>query len=306
MRHLVFAGVLVAPIAAVAQVPTAVNFEAVVSDTTGEPVTGATPIEVELFDAATGGTSLGLAFGATLELDGDGYFVVPLSFAGVDISGGQLFLELVVGGEAIVPRFEVGSVPYALATGPLADGSVRSSQIAAGAVGSSEIATGAVDTSHIASGFGLVPAGTIVMWSGTLASIPVGWGLCDGSQGTPDLRDRFVLSVDTGEDPGATGGAHDLALEANNLPSHDHTLTTDSGGSHSHAINPVIRGMDNTVPQTNDFQLSSPGNGHLGDVSGTQPAGSHAHSGTTDAAGGGQAFDNRPAFYELAFIMKLP
>merc|ERR1719362_2207293 len=39
----------------------------------------------------------------------------------------------------------------------------------------------------------LVPTGTIVMWSGSIQNIPNGWKLCDGSNNTPDLRDRFIL-----------------------------------------------------------------------------------------------------------------
>lgn len=48
-----------------------------------------------------------------------------------------------------------------------------------------------------------VPGGGIIMWAGTIASIPTGWGLCDGSFGTPDLTDRFVVSVaSSAENPG--------------------------------------------------------------------------------------------------------
>jgi hypothetical protein len=53
---------------------------------------------------------------------------------------------------------------------------------------------------------GSLPAGIIVMWSGTLASVPTGWALCDGQNGTPDLRDKFVKGWAAGVDPGGTGG----------------------------------------------------------------------------------------------------
>ena len=66
-----------------------------------------------------------------------------------------------------------------------------------------------------------VPDGTIVMWSGTIATIPDGWALCDGNDGTPDLTDQFIMSVGSSEDPGGAGG--DL--------SHSH-----GGGSHSHGV----------------------------------------------------------------------
>jgi len=38
-----------------------------------------------------------------------------------------------------------------------------------------------------------IPAGTIVLWNGNIASIPNTWALCDGNNGTPDLRDQFVV-----------------------------------------------------------------------------------------------------------------
>jgi len=44
------------------------------------------------------------------------------------------------------------------------------------------------------------------MWSGTVASIPSGWQLCDGTNGAPDLRNRFVMSVGASENPGGIGG----------------------------------------------------------------------------------------------------
>lgn len=67
-------------------------------------------------------------------------------------------------------------------------------------------------------GGGTLPAGLIVMWSGLLSAIPSGWNLCDGTNGTPDLRDRFVLGAHAGDDPGATGGA-------NTHTHNDHTVT---------------------------------------------------------------------------------
>jgi len=53
----------------------------------------------------------------------------------------------------------------------------------------------------------IVPSGVIIAWHGTLNSIPAGWALCDGNNGTPDLRARMLKSIDTSEDPGTTGGA---------------------------------------------------------------------------------------------------
>jgi microcystin-dependent protein len=77
-----------------------------------------------------------------------------------------------------------------------------------------------------------VPTGVIVMWSGTKTAIPAGWALCDGTSGTPNLLDRFIMSVNisnyTAGDINITGGANSYSLSAAQLPSHNHTGTTDA------------------------------------------------------------------------------
>jgi hypothetical protein len=52
-----------------------------------------------------------------------------------------------------------------------------------------------------------LPAGLIVMWAGLRENVPAGWLLCDGQNGTPDLRDRFVKGVGAAGEAGGTGGA---------------------------------------------------------------------------------------------------
>jgi microcystin-dependent protein len=106
-------------------------------------------------------------------------------------------------------------------------------------------------------GFALIPFGTIVMWTGSTA--PSGWALCDGTNGTPDLRGRFVLSQ--GQGSGLTnrlinqvGGAETHTLTVQEMPSHTHTGTTASNGSHDH-------------------------------TGSTGTAGSHSHTGSTDVTG---------------------
>ncbi len=63
-----------------------------------------------------------------------------------------------------------------------------------------------------------VPPGVIVAWSGVLASIPSGWLLCDGNNGTPNLIDRFLQGITTSStNPGATGGAHSITIGTTGL-----------------------------------------------------------------------------------------
>jgi len=81
------------------------------------------------------------------------------------------------------------------------------------------------------SGDGSVPRGVIVMWSGSIATIPSGWALCDGANGTPDLRDRFVVGAGSSYSVGATGGENIHTLTVAEMPSHNHTYT-DPGHTH--------------------------------------------------------------------------
>lgn len=79
-----------------------------------------------------------------------------------------------------------------------------------------------------------IPRGVIVMWSGRIINIPAGWALCDGRNGTPNLLDRFICSVQgSSTDPGSTGGSTEKTLTTANLPSHNHEFT---GLEHKHAI----------------------------------------------------------------------
>lgn len=65
--------------------------------------------------------------------------------------------------------------------------------------------------------------GIIAMWSGTEANIPFGWTLCDGTNGTPDLRGRFIVCATTGTPPHTTGGSIDHNHTASQ-PEHLHYI----------------------------------------------------------------------------------
>jgi microcystin-dependent protein len=179
-----------------------------------------------------------------------------------------------------------------------------------------DVATKAFTESIIAGG---IPAGVIVMWSGNTANIPSGWALCDGQNGTPDLRDRFVLGIAQGEQPGGTGGSHQKTLTVDHMPNHRHSFSTGSqsnshthsvtGGSHSHTYsrsssvaNYLASGSSATAyASLSTVNTSSTSHSH---TVGSQSA-SHTHSGNTAYVGGGQSIDIMPKYYKLAFIMKL-
>ena len=94
-------------------------------------------------------------------------------------------------------------------------------------------ATEATDGANFSDLQGYVPAGIIAMWSGLLANIPTSWHLCDGTEGTPDLRDKFIKGV-SGTNPGATGGSATHTHTAHAALSHAGTAVA-SHGSLSHA-----------------------------------------------------------------------
>jgi microcystin-dependent protein len=151
----------------------------------------------------------------------------------------------------------------------------------------------------------MVPKGAIIMWAGTLSTIPPGWQLCDGTNGTPDLRDRFILGVSAGENPGATGGSHFYTLNVAQLPSHTHSISSD--GNHSHAYNnaQISSGYSSGL-SANCYDWESYSCSQLTYSSAqTTTAGNHAHTSVTGSTGSGAQIDNRPAFYKLAFICKL-
>ena len=84
-----------------------------------------------------------------------------------------------------------------------------------------------------------VPTGVIAMWSGTNSNIPSGWALCDGTNSTPDLTDRFILGRASGANTNSTGGANTVTLATGNLPAHTHSsgnIATDSAGAHTHTL----------------------------------------------------------------------
>src|SRR5690606_19438934 len=79
-----------------------------------------------------------------------------------------------------------------------------------------------------------IPIGGIIMWSGSIDSIPPGWALCDGRNGTPDLRDKFIVGAGQSYQVGNTGGRKEVTLTTSQLPTHTHTASISSSGTHNH------------------------------------------------------------------------
>lgn len=174
---------------------------------------------------------------------------------------------------------------------------------------------------------GIIPRGVILMWGGATSSIPSGWQLCDGSNGTPDLRNQFIIGAGSSYGVAATGGATSVSLATGNLPSHGHSFsgttaisgTTGIGAAsindpgHSHTYNNTIIGgaiytdhsgndtqQGYNYPQTSRNTTGITDSGHTHTFSATG-----SFSGTTGATGSGTAFNILPPYYALCYIQKM-
>jgi microcystin-dependent protein len=110
----------------------------------------------------------------------------------------------------------------------------------------------------------LVPTGIITLWSGAISAVPVGWAFCNGTSGTPDLRDRFVVGAGTTYAVGDTGGANSVTLDATMIPSHTHSVsasgTTAASGDHTHTFSGTSSGQ--SVGHTHTATVTDPGHWH--------------------------------------------
>ena len=165
---------------------------------------------------------------------------------------------------------------------------------AAGGTNNTQIATTAFVTTATAAAF---PVGGIILWSGSVASIPSGWALCNGSNGTPDLRNRFVVGAGSTYAVDATGGSADAIVV-----SHTHTATststvTDPG--HVHQLGSAGGFAGGGFP-TNETQGAS------GFASSSATTGITVATSTTNASTGSSGTNaNLPPYYALAYIIKL-
>lgn len=135
------------------------------------------------------------------------------------------------------------------------------------------------------------------MWSGSTTNIPAGWALCNGSNGTPDLRNRFIVGAGSTYAVGNTGGSTSVTLTEANLPAHTHTATVSEDGEHTHKY---YRPLYDSRMEERSSTISY--NSRQED---TSSAGKHTHTVTIGNTGSGTAHENRPPYYALAYIMKL-
>jgi microcystin-dependent protein len=206
---------------------------------------------------------------------------------------------------------------------PAYNGAIAASTVTATTPVYSDNSTNMATTAFVQS---VLPRGVILMWGGPIGNIPAGWQLCNGTNGTPDLRNQFIIGAGNSYGVGATGGAQSVALSAGNLPAHNHTFSasenltgttgtaqaqlSDPGHAHNIPYRPNTSssgggGFDVGYPQATSYNVSSAktgitDTGHSHSVSATINI-----SGTTSTTGSGTAFSTMPPYYALCYIQKM-
>lgn len=149
----------------------------------------------------------------------------------------------------------------------------------------------------------LPPLQSALPFWGAIANIKNGWQLCDGTNGTPDLSGMFIAGYDPDDVAhaaiGKIGGASEITLSEAQIPAHNH------GGSvyipgHKHSLPKPVPGKGGLTDQNgltvkDDNILST-------DISETSLSSSQTVNFTIGSKGGGQAHENRPKFYTMAWI----
>jgi hypothetical protein len=145
-------------------------------------------------------------------------------------------------------------------------------------------------------------AGMIMLWSGSSATIPSGWLLCNGSSGTPDLRNRFVVGATSTYAVGATGGSTDAIVV-----SHTHTATVATTSLTGDITDQYANGSGHgttsgVFSQTNYNVDGDGGESRAGRTISFD--GSHNHTATISTTGSSGTNANLPPYYALCYIMK--
>jgi microcystin-dependent protein len=136
------------------------------------------------------------------------------------------------------------------------------------------------------------PRGMIVIWNGLATSVPSGWALCDGNNGTPNLKGRFVLGVDDNNDKYRTvgvsaGGTETNTLTVAQLPAHNHSFLLQKDSQNSHNWKGVTRGINTGNRESSEIDTNTDGQKIIKET------------------GEGKPVNNMPPYLVLAYIMKL-
>jgi len=349
-------------------VPTGINYQGRYEEA-GTPVTGTRTFRFKIYDAQTGGNLLWDSGDVNLSVV-NGLFNYVLECSAIDWRNVTPYLEVSVGGTVLTPREKIQATPYAfysssaayaynsstaenanqLAGQPpsyyldtSATAQTKAGNLTVGNLTANKLTLNSSTVTVNGVEMFFVPRGAIIMWSGSAANIPPGWALCDGTNGTPDLRDKFIIAAGGTYSPGATGGStshtHTVdiaAFTSGSESGHTHSIdppatTSSSAGSHSHI---AAFAADDSYIYWNRVAASYTSN-YTKPVSGTRTSGTYSmaygistttdgdHTHSVDIAaftsGAGSAHSHSvdppattsssvshlPPYYALCFIMKL-
>lgn len=130
----------------------------------------------------------------------------------------------------------------------------------------------------------ILPKGIIVAWSNE--TVPSGWILCDGQNGTPDLRSKFILGAGPNDKLGSSGGERTHKLSVSEMPSHTHGIKRVPNQSYNRDLSEYTCAGCHKNHSSLDVGGASLGWG-------------------TDSTGGDQPHNNMPPYYALTYIMKI-
>ena len=163
------------------------------------------------------------------------------------------------------------------------------------------------ETTYIPGKLDFLPRGIIVAWNGDVA--PEGWALCNGENGTPDLRNRFILG-NGAKKIKEIGGEEAHTLTTDEMPSHSHSIT-DAGHKHTGGWAGVNGNSAFGCQVGAHLNPTNPGVSGNINIQNGQNSNYHAFTDVKytgikiNNAGSGKAHDNMPPYYVLAFIMRL-
>jgi microcystin-dependent protein len=199
------------------------------------------------------------------------------------IKGTEIDTEYNAIASAISSKADLNSPTFTgTPAGPTASAGTSTTQLATTAFVAAAIAAAAI------------PTGMIMIWSGSVATIPTGWVLCNGSNSTPDLRDKFVIGAGNSYAVNGTGGSANAITVA-----HTHTATStviDPGHAHTYLKNvqPQYTGTGVYTTDVWDNQSAT-----------TSTASTGISVSTTVASAGSSGTNaNLPPYYALCYIMK--
>jgi len=315
---------------AASAIETTIAYQGVLRDAQGNALSARSKtITFRLYSQASGGTPL-WARPVTVNLDENGLFNVELRDTGSSVDGAQyetlaealkaarsgtLYVGLYVADSSgeISPRQKILMTPYSSWAADVSSASSDFTVDGKATLDSAEVSGNltvngkttlkgdtsfdnnvtidgklTVKSTGSFAGYGTIPVGGIIMWSGN--KVPDGWALCNGSNGTPDLRNKFVMGKYNVSDSNSTGGREYVTLSVNNLPAHSHMYAGDDQVSYIHDGN--YNAGNNVVSRPGGYDASSSDKG-----SGTIYRSSDTGSGTS--------FSILPPYYKLAFIMRV-